>query len=499
MPRSSGIFSLIPSYKAVSGQLIKTEQHNPPLEDIAEGLTGSLPRDGSAPMTGNLPMNSNKITNLAAASSPSDAVRFDQVFNKTLADLHGYATTVKSGGTTTLTAASAVYQRFTGSSAHSVVLPDAGTLQLGSFFELHNNDTTGSLTVKSADGSTVMTALAGQIVRLVCVLASGTTAASWKFAVCGFPGVTGSGNAVLNTDPIMARPVLFNPQVQTQSTLVAGTDAQGQGLITGDLVVVITTAANPSGVTLPAATGGRWITVVNRGTNPINVYPALGAAIDAGAANAPVQIAVGAGATFSAKTTTAWESSVQLSKVAFDALSLLNLSSALSGAAGAPYVQGVWHPYNSLAVGDSGTGVIYDFAVNGAVSSIISPDFADGYEYRMIYSGITPNTGTTVAFNLALYRETSAAYATADQIDTITTTSGAHGIITINRPRDTRRVTTYDVTNKMLQGSNGSVGTTATNLGVKHSTAQKVLRAQITLGSGTLASGTITMYRRRVF
>ena len=381
MPRSSGIFSLIPSYKAVSGQLIKTEQHNPPLEDIAEGLTGSLPRDGSAPMTGNLPMNSNKITNLAAASSPSDAVRFDQVFNKTLADLHGYATTVKSGGTTTLTAASAVYQRFTGVAAQSVVLPDAGTLQLGSFFELHNNDTTGSLTVKSADGSTVMTVLAGQIVRLVCVLASGTTAASWKFAVCGFPGVTGSGNAVLNTDPIMARPVLFNPQVQTQSTLVAGTDAQGQGLITGDLVVVITTAAAPSGVTLPAATDGRWITVVNRGTNPINVYPASGAAIDAGAANAPVQIAVGAGATFSASSTTLWLSDMnatQAEAVAGTdntrALTPLGLRQGLNASGSAPiYACRAWVNFNGtgvvairnsgnvLSITDNGTG---DYTVN---------------------------------------------------------------------------------------------------------------------------------------
>lgn len=140
-------------------------------------------------------------------------------------------------------------------------------------------------------------------------------------------------------DPALVRPALTAPTLSTEATLVAGTDAQGQGLITGDLVVVITTAANPSGVTLPTALAGRWITVVNRGTNPINVYPALGAAIDAGAANAPVQIAVGAGATFSAKTTTAWESSVQLSGVAFDARSLLNLSSAFSGAAGAPRLQ----------------------------------------------------------------------------------------------------------------------------------------------------------------
>jgi hypothetical protein len=64
---------------ATSGQNIKTEQLNPPLEDIAQALTDSLPRDGSAGMTGNLPMNSKKITGLASGTADGDAVRRDQV------------------------------------------------------------------------------------------------------------------------------------------------------------------------------------------------------------------------------------------------------------------------------------------------------------------------------------------------------------------------------------------------------------------------------------
>ena len=79
MPRTGGSYSLPPSYKATSGQTIRTEQHNPPLEDIAQALTGSLPRDGSAPMTANLPMNGQKVTNLGAGTAASDAVRRDQV------------------------------------------------------------------------------------------------------------------------------------------------------------------------------------------------------------------------------------------------------------------------------------------------------------------------------------------------------------------------------------------------------------------------------------
>lgn len=79
MPRTAGTYSLPPSYKATSGQTIRTEQHNPPLEDIAQALTDSLPRDGSAAMTGNLPMNGKKVTGLGAGTSDADAVRRDQV------------------------------------------------------------------------------------------------------------------------------------------------------------------------------------------------------------------------------------------------------------------------------------------------------------------------------------------------------------------------------------------------------------------------------------
>ena len=79
MPRSGGIFTLVPGYFATDGTTIEVSQHNPPFEDVAQALTDSLPRDGSAPMTGNLAMGSNKITGLAAATLASDAVRFDQI------------------------------------------------------------------------------------------------------------------------------------------------------------------------------------------------------------------------------------------------------------------------------------------------------------------------------------------------------------------------------------------------------------------------------------
>lgn len=46
---------------------------------MAAALTGSVASDGQTPLTGVLNMNGNKITGVATATNPSDAVRFDQI------------------------------------------------------------------------------------------------------------------------------------------------------------------------------------------------------------------------------------------------------------------------------------------------------------------------------------------------------------------------------------------------------------------------------------
>jgi hypothetical protein len=87
----------------------------------------------------------------------------------------------------------------------------------------------------------------------------------------------------------------------------AGTNAQGQGPLTQDFSVVTTAAANPSGVTLPTAVAGSKRTIVNRGANQVNVYPALGAAIGALAVNLPWPLPVGGAISFVARSATQWD------------------------------------------------------------------------------------------------------------------------------------------------------------------------------------------------
>jgi hypothetical protein len=96
----------------------------------------------------------------------------------------------------------------------------------------------------------------------------------------------------------------------TTGTLTAGTDAQGQGPITTDQVTITTAAANPSGATLPTAVAGDRVIIANRGANPVNIYPATGAAIGALATNAPVLLAVNQSVEFFARSATQWEGQI---------------------------------------------------------------------------------------------------------------------------------------------------------------------------------------------
>lgn len=100
---------------------------------------------------------------------------------------------------------------------------------------------------------------------------------------------------------------LLVPLVHTVATVTGGTNAQGQGPMTAAQNTVTSTPNNPSGVTLPAAVAGRRVVVANRGTNPINIYPASGAQIAALAVNLPVQLAVGQVAEFFTRSATQWE------------------------------------------------------------------------------------------------------------------------------------------------------------------------------------------------
>jgi microcystin-dependent protein len=76
---SNGIYSLPPGYLATTGQTILASQHNPPLEDLAQAMTGSLPRSGTAPMQANLQMAGYKVVGSALGTLPDDLATVAQL------------------------------------------------------------------------------------------------------------------------------------------------------------------------------------------------------------------------------------------------------------------------------------------------------------------------------------------------------------------------------------------------------------------------------------
>jgi len=209
--------------------------------------------------------------------------------------------TLTLGGSLTTSGAYPVTITATGTT--SVTLPTTGNMLSSVTAVAAITGTPSSSTFIRGDGTWAAPSSGGN------VSSSGTPSngqiAQWT-GVSTIQGLatTGSGNAVLANGPALSAPTF-----STSATVTAGTNAQGQGALTSDYNVITTTAANPSGVTLPTATTGRIVWVFNRGTNPVNVYPASGAAIDALGTNAAITLPVNAWLEFNAASTTLWYSS----------------------------------------------------------------------------------------------------------------------------------------------------------------------------------------------
>lgn len=164
------------------------------------------------------------------------------------------------------------------------------------------------------------------------------------------------------------------------------------------------------------------------------------------------------------------------------------------GAAGAPYAAAGWHPYNGVTVGDGVTGTIYDFAIDGPVASIETPNFVDGYEYMITWDALNQAASNR---SVEWYMETSAAWSTPFSISS----SFNDALIEVFAPRLVSNTMFFDMDFAAVAGTNGLV--TQSSLPNRHSlamtTAQKVLKARFDAGSSTFSGGSIRMFRRRCY
>lgn len=187
----------------------------------------------------------------------------------------------------------------------------------------------------------------------------------------------------------------------TTAALTAGTNAQGQGPITTDQATITTAAANPSGVTLPTAVAGDRVIIANRGANPVNIYPAAGAAIGALATNAPVLLAVNQSVEFFARSATQWEG--QISQP---------LDADLTAIAAPTYVRG-----DIITRGPSALGRL---PLGAAGQNLVSDGTDLVYSTAMTYTNVTGsravNTNYTNAGNRPMAVIVHAVYTSANTV-----------------------------------------------------------------------------------
>ena len=207
--------------------------------------------------------------------------------------------TVAAGAGYTLPAGRTVFV-FTNGTQFLDAITQIGSLSLGSALAVSSGGTGAS-----SAGVTAFNNITGYTASG----ATGTTSTNLVFSTSPTLTTPTLNTATLNT------PALSAPTFSTNAAVTAGTNSQGQGALTSDYNVITTATSNPSGVTLPTATTGRIVTIVNKGANAVNVYPASGGTIDALSANAAISLPVNGVMQFQAASTTQWYSSSGLSLI----------------------------------------------------------------------------------------------------------------------------------------------------------------------------------------
>ena len=176
-----------------------------------------------------------------------------------------------------------------------------------------------------------------------------------------------------------------------------------------------------------------------------------------------------------------------------------NPSAVAESSSGAPVMVSGWHPVDKVSTGDGKTGLIYDSAVNGTVASVVTPNFVDGYEYRIIAHGLSHDSGTN-GLNISFFLETDATLNQVEQIGDAGTTSLWGFDMEILLPRIPK--TNHIARISAYVGNNNS---TVSTIGVYDATVQKVLYASIrfrTSGGSfgaNIDAGKVWMFRRREY
>lgn len=172
-----------------------------------------------------------------------------------------------------------------------------------------------------------------------------------------------------------------------------------------------------------------------------------------------------------------------------------NPAALAEGASGAPVMVSGWHPVDKVTIGDGKTGRIYDFATNGVVASVVTPDFEDGYEYRVLALSLSHNSGTSQTLRLEVLYETETVYWTAVTLASMSGSATASLDAEILMPRLAKP---DHFMRYVARTGTASLDATTAALS-QNEDAQKILRARLIFSAGSIDAGQVYLFRRREY
>jgi hypothetical protein len=178
--------------------------------------------------------NAGAVSATAAATASTVMTRDTNANTRANSVAVGVTTTATSAGTLTLTVASTQVQQFTGATTHTLVLPDATTLPLGTEYDVPNRST-GAITVNANGGGNTGTVSSGAraVIRLI---AAGSAAGTWDFALA-IATASGTGDASTNT----------STSVDSEIALFSGTGGKTLKRATGSGLAKLTSGVLSTG------------------------------------------------------------------------------------------------------------------------------------------------------------------------------------------------------------------------------------------------------------
>ncbi len=330
-------------------------------------------------------------------------------------------------------------------------------------------------------------------------------------------GTSGTGAILLATSPSLTTPSIDGETYSTNAAVTAGTNAQGQGALTSDYNIITTAAANPSGVTLPSATTGRRIIIVNKGANAINVYPATSDMIDALGLSASISIPVGGWMEFNASSAMQWYSTANIAGVTAttsanltgdvtstgNATTYNNVVPSTKGGAGT--VNGIMKANGSGTVSAAAAGTDYVAglanpsamigltAINGTATTAKRSDAASALSQAIIptWSGLhTFTAGITATGTSAISLGADAAAKAISMGSTTGATSIVQRVGTGNFSLDGVAGSTYTIGASTTTGTITIGGTAQTGtIGIGTGTGAQALNLATGAGAKTLSLG----------